>query len=543
MTETTEKSPKGRTKTYKFAQGERKDSAIKAYFDQVSSKALKDPFVKFYRTEGGVDIIKPPLNPYALVKLIQDNSFLNQAIDAMVTNVHGFGYRMEYVGKDKEGETSPEMVSELENLEEFFTQPNTYQSFSDLREKLAWDYYVFGNAYIEVTRDDKNRVITIHHLPAPTVRITKIEPVDVPVTEYLKRQGKTLVIKTKKQFRRYIQIDEMGRKVWYKEFGDPRTIDGQTGKENASLAFENSATEVLHYTRYNGQSVYGIPTWYSQLPSIVGSRQAELTNLDFFENNGIPALAVLVSGGYLTEEAFDQLVSNFDSVKGRGSQNKVLVLEARGAIEDSSNTGAIPTPSITMKPLYSDRQSDALFQEYEKAARNKIRSSFRLPPVFLGDVEQTTFASAKVSLEIAENQIFIPERNKFDDLVNNKILSTWGDLNFSFRTHPASLVSAEDLLNAVGVFNDAGAMTPNIAIGMLNEKLNLDIPRIDEFWGDLPYKTVESIMQAQGGPDKTNFMVDAFQAMVLTDVSQLKKVPVPKPAKKVTASEESQDEE
>src|SRR5690606_647939 len=109
----------------------------------------------------------------------------------------------------------------------------------------------------------------------------------------------------------------------------------------------------------------------------------------------------------------------------------------------------------------------------------KIRSVYRLPPVFTGTAGDYTYASAKVSLEIAENQIFIPERVKFDDIINKKILSTWDLKHWRFRSNPASLATSEDLIKAIEIFNDAGAISPNNAINILNEKLNLDIPRID----------------------------------------------------------------
>lgn len=509
-----------------FASSENQNSAIKTYFQQVASKALKDPFSKYYKTED-LEIIKPPLNPYALSKMVYENSFLIQCIDAMVQNIHGFGYRLEFIGK-QEQETDSEVLTELQYLEELFDKPNTTISFQELRTRLGWDYYVFGNCYLEVTRDNSGRVITLHHVPAPTVRITKVENIKVPVKETLIRYGKELKVTVQKSFRRYVQIDEASnQKIWFKEFGDPRTIDPATGKENTALSLDSSATEIIHITNYNAQSIYGLPTWYSQLPSVLGSRQAELTNLDFFENNAIPAMAVLVSGGYLTEESFNHLRDNFEAIKGRGSTNKVMILEARGTVEDASNTGAVPTPSISMKNLGQERQHDALWQEYEKQCRDKIRAAYRLAPVLVGAATDYTFASARVSLEVAENQIFIPERVKFDDIINNKILETWNPKYFRFRSAPASIATSEDLINSVNAFNDSGAITPNIAIGILNEKLNLDIPRIEEFWGDLPYQMVNSILRAQGGPDKTNFVISAMQLLNEVDISSVKPVPVP----------------
>jgi PBSX family phage portal protein len=514
---------------YTFSAKENPNSIAKALFDQVNSRGMKDPFAKAYKSDVGYDIIKPPLNPYALSKVVFENSFLIQCVEAMVQNIHGFGYRLEFIGKEQEDETSPEALKELQWLEELFDRPNPHQSLQELRMRLGWDYFVFGNCYMEVTRDSDGRVLTMHHIPAPTMRISKIEDKVVPVIEKINRYGKELKVKTNRQFRRFVQMNDMGQKVWFKEWGDPRNIDPKTGHENTALTLENSSTEILHLANYNAQSIYGLPTWYSQMPSITGSRQAELTNLDFFENNAIPAMAVLVAGGYLTEEAYDFLANNFEQIKGRGSTNKVLILEARGTVEDASNTGMVPTPSITMQALNKERQNDALWQEYEKACRDKIRASFRLAPVLVGAATDYTFASARVSLEVAENQVFIPERVKFDDIVNNKILETWKPKFFRFRSAPAAIATSEDLINSVNAFSESGAITPNIAIGILNEKLNLDIPRVQEFWGDIPFEMVNSILRAQGGEDKSNFVVNALKILSAKSVGDLKTIPVLSP--------------
>lgn len=523
------------TRSYKFGVGNNTSSLTKMYFSEISSKGMKDPFNKLYRSEQNLDIIKPPLNPYSLAKIVFENSFLVQCIDAMVQNIHGFGYRMEFIGKE-EDETSAEAIKELQWFEELFDRPNPAMSMQEFRARLGWDYFLFGNCFIEITKDEQGRVLTMHHLPAPTMRITKVDPEGVDAYDTLNRYGKVLKIKTKKNFRRYVQMNDVGDKVWFKEVGDPRTIDSRNGKENTALTGGASATEVIHLSNYNAQSIYGIPIWYSQLPSVLGSRQAELTNLDFFENNAIPAMAVLVAGGYLTEESYEYLANNFEEIKGRGSTNRVLILEARGTVEDASNTGAVPSPSITMQGLNKERQNDALWQEYEKQCRDKIRACFRLAPVLVGAATDYTFASARVSLEVSENQIFIPERIKFDDIINHKILSTWNPKYFRFRSSPAAIATSEDLIKAIDAFNGSGAMSPNVAIGLLNEKLNLDIPRVQEFWGDIPFELIKTIFQSHGDPDKGAFVNHALE-MILNvrkegDTTTLP--PAPKPVEAAT---------
>lgn len=502
---------------------------ISMTYSQYASKTAKDPFTKWYReSEGSFDIIKPVINPAVLARLVDETSFLVQCIKAMTTNVHGFGYSMEYISKEGD-QMDPAPQEELRRLEQLFDKPNLEMSFQELRERLAKDYFTFGNAYMEIGRDERGRVVLMNHIPAMTMRITKVEKEPVIVRQRVQRDGRDFTVRMEKHFRRFVQIHDLDRKIYFKEFGDPRNINPRTGLPDANIALEDAATEVIHLTEYNPSSVYGKPDWYTQLPSVTGSRQAELTNLDFFENNAIPAMAILVSGGYLTQESFDTIRNNFEQIKGRGSVNKVMLLEARGSLEDQSINGQVPVPTVQMKPLYSDRQNDALFQDYEQQARDKIRASFRLPPVFTGSANDYTFASAKVSLEVAESQIFGPERNKFDDIVNGKILETWNPQFWRFRSNPASIATTEDLINSIEAFTEAGAITPNTALHILNEKLNLDIPKIKEFWGDLPFMLTNSILRAQGGEDKTNFIINAFKVINNQDIDSMQPIKVQTP--------------
>jgi hypothetical protein len=159
--------------------------------------------------------------------------------------------------------------------------------------------------------------------------------------------------------------------------------------------------------------------------------------------------------------------------------------------------------------------------------------SIRLAPVLVGAATDYTFASARVSLEVAENQIFIPERIKFDDIINNKILPTWNPEFFRFRSSPAAIATSEDLIKAMAAFNDSGAMTPNVAVGLLNEKLNLDIPRVQEFWGDIPFELMKVIISARDDPQKGE-LVNHLLEMVLNtrkegDTVTLPAAPKPPP--------------
>ena len=257
------------------------------------------------------------------------------------------------------------------------------------------------------------------------------------------------------------------------------------------------ATEIHVEHLYNPGSPYGLPRWINQLPAIMGSRESELTNLQFFKDNAIPAMAVLVSGGHLTADSIDEIEELIYSVQGRDAVHRVMVLEAEGADKAVGPDKSLPAPRLEMKPLIHDRQSDALFQEYDKNNMAKVRSSFRLPPIFIGRSEDLTHATASSSLVMAESQVFGPERNKVDDFFNFVILS---DKNgrppayWWFRSNPPRIVDPASMIDALETFDALGALSPNISIGFVNELFDLNIQPVQEEWGDFPMEIVMALV-------------------------------------------------
>ena len=473
----------------------------RVFKEYAESKAIADPFKGAYGVGQGSwqALHEPPYSFYALMRMPQDNSTLNQCIDAMVTNIDGHGYRFEYIGEDQDGEKSSEAEAEKKIFEDLINYPNDDYTFQELRDRVRRDYETLGNAYIEVGRDMLGRVVMLSHLPAHTIRLTNREPEPVDVQITLPREGGKEMNRTvQKRFRRFVQMVG-NRRVFFKEFGDPRLIDPANGMEmqqKGKAALAASATEVIHLRPYNPDSPYGLPRWFNQMRNVLGQSQAETVNLDFFRDNAIPAMMLLVAGGAVTQASIDELQQHFNSVRGRGSMQRVMIVEATGDQNAADQEGRIPPPKVELKPLIHERQTDATFLEYDKQASDKIRSAFRLPPLYLGRSEDMTYATAKTAYEVAESQVFSPERQKFDDIINRKILSTYQPKYWEFRSNPPRLSDHDALVNALGQFDAAGALTPNVAIGIANEMFDLQIPNIEEEWGNYPMSMVSTLLGA-----------------------------------------------
>lgn len=469
--------------------------------EYVNQQQLDDPFENQYggvsSVGGSLSAIQPPYSFYALMKLPQENSVLNQCIDAMVTNIHGHGYTLEYVGDEgKEADSSSENEKEmLENLLDF---PNDDYTLQELRDRFCRDLETLGNAYIEVGRDQKGRIVMLSHIPAHTIRMTSKDQDTTEVKVKLPRDGKITEHKVAKRFRRFIQMVG-NQRIYFKEYGDPRMVDPKTGQitrdeNNEKLRLEDSATEVIHISTYNPNSPYGMPRWFNQIKTILGMQQAEMVNLDFFRDNAIPAMMLLVSGGAVTQASLDQITEHFNSIRGRTAMQRVLVVEATGDAAAADDQGRVPPPRIEVRPMADERQKDGTFQEYDKNGMDKVRSAFRLPPLFIGRSEEMTYATARTAYDVAEGQVFSPERQKFDDMMNLKILSTYSPTYWQFRSNPPRLSSKDELVSAISTFDAGGALSPNVLIGLANELFDLEIDHIEDDWGNFPFEMVMNAM-------------------------------------------------
>lgn len=475
--------------------------AVKVIKDDIGSRQLTDPFLEAYDTDivSVNTVLRPPYKMETLKNMPLRNAILLQCVHAMVTNCHSFGYTLAYHG-EKEAEQSTEAQAEKTRIENLLEYPNDHDSFANVRVKSGTDYEILGNSYWEVGRDGKGNVAFFYHVPAEKVRLTKADSTPVAIKMKLKREGKVVDFTARRFFRRFVQLVGT-KKVFFKEFGDPRILSAESGEFTTSLKPEDGATEILHTPQYWSGSPYGVPCWINNLPAILGMREAEMVNLQYFEDNAIPAMAIVVAGGSLSEETLLELQEKFvNGAKGRDQVNRVVVIEAVADMDAAGNTeSAPPIPSVTLQPLREAQQSDALFLAYDEASMAKIRGSFRLPPIYVGRSDDYTRATAESSAQLAEVQVFTPRRNIFDDAMNMKLLVFNGEPPkfWKFKSNGSKLVDPALILQALSVLEAVGAATPNLAIQIANDLFSLDIKPIEDDWGTKPFEFVKADLAKQ----------------------------------------------
>jgi PBSX family phage portal protein len=395
----------------------------------------------------------------------------------MVTNIGGWGYRVIPLFPDKEVNKE-----EQELLQTWIERANVDQSLLQLARNQVFFYEKFGFMLYEVIRNREATPTLLRHVDVTTIRAMGRQRDAVKVERFIKRGGgERLRIVERKRFRKYRQMIG-GQTVWFKQWGDPRTMDWRDGRYQSRvtgrIAERWRATEILHF-KQESEDVYGVPRWISQLPAILGSREAENVNVRYFQDNTIPPSIITISGGRLTRESFLEIKRVIDQ-GGVGKQNQIMLLEAIPESEGLDDKGVA---KISIEKMTDARQSDGLFKEYDDANQAKIRSSFRLPPVILGMSQDVTFATANVSAFLAEMQVFNPERNLHDENLNKTLINSDHGLGLEtvkLESRGPQLTAPGDVVKALSAMNQMGGVTPRSAIDVINEHLQINVPPYPE---------------------------------------------------------------
>lgn len=493
----------------------------------VGTRQLQEEEVLFSSSMmDSMKLVKPPYDPQKLSKICESSGILPQCIEAMQQNVDGFGYELQYTGvagreKDKE------VLAEKDNLKHFFDKVNETESFRTVREKVRRDLETIGNGYIEVIRFKDDTIATMYHADGKTMRLQAIQPEPIPITVPLFRSGKLREVTINRKFRRYVTVlSKYKRKVrWYKQYGDPRSMDADTGDyAKGKTKAKNEASEILHMKI--GNDAYGVPRWSGQVLPILGMGAADFVNWDLFDNQVVPPLAILLSGGSLTTESIRDVKKILIQKRGVENFNKVLILEAQSEGSVSDKTAV----RVELKELSQARKEDAMFTQYTEKGEHRVRGSFRLPPLYVGRADAYSKSTADSSRMIAEEQIFVPERDAFDETVNVLVMPELGGVNWKYVSKGPRLIMGTEMVDGFKEFSKSGVFTINEGIRVANRLLNMDITQYEEDWANFPIPIVLELA-------KMGFLkgIDSISsaASELGSIIQTKTVDTPKDVAKV----------
>ena len=507
---------------------------------QSSASLQGDEAARAAFTSAGV--LEPPYDAEALCVLCEHSNSLRQNVDAYATNIDGFGHRFEpaidlnapdarqqvedslyleqIAAEDRGGLASEtafqvgeeEVAARLKELqrlsrverarlEAFFDFCCFDHSFVDLRRRTRQDLEVTGNAFWELLRDARGEVARLVYVPSHSVRLLPLDEAPTEITERMRVSAVSYeTVITRRRLRRYVQFSGTSA-VYFKGFGDPRVVSRETGESFAGMealleadADDGPATELLHFAIHSPRTPYGVPRWIGTLLSVLGSRQMEEVNYLYFENKSVPPMALLVSGGRLSESSVPRIERFIEEhLKGKKNFHKILILEAEGGSGASDAARA----KIELRPLTEAQLSDGLFQHYDERNIDKVGSAFRLPRMLRGESKDFNRATAQSALRFAEDQVFQPERDSFDYLINRKLLADMGVRFWRFRSQTPITRDPERTSAMVVALVKAGVLTPEEGRQLSGDIFNREFRRLGDDWTKRPITLTLAGVQTQ----------------------------------------------
>lgn len=457
------------TKPSKQKKQQKKEANLTPDEKLISSRVMQveDGFQNYYwnGSVGSGDVLMPPYDPYLLEDRVQSNNALRQCIEAYEVNIDGTGHVIEHV------EGTPENQIIEAAIKALFKAPYPGTSMVSLRRKVRRDQESSGNGYVEVIRDLQGGVAFLQHVEGKTVRMVKLDGAYADTVSVI-RNGVSIDIQMNVRNRRFVQV--VGTKlVYFKEYGANRDLHAKDGTwhDAGSLPVEDRATELLHFPcMKDTYTPYGIPRWTTQSPSVVGSRKAEENNVDYLDAGGIPPAIIFISGGQTGSDTKQQL-NNLIYGKG-ASKNKIAIAEIAST---SGSLDSADRVDVKIERFGSEKANDSMFENYDDRCEKRVRSSFRLPPLFVGRTQDFSYATAYASYTVAEAQVFGPERLMFDEVMNMLIVREFKTDSYEYRSLPVSVKDSSVQLKALSLTASAGSITNRQLVTHANELSGMNI--------------------------------------------------------------------
>ena len=369
-------------------------------------------------------LMEPPYNPKSLLILYESNSVFMRCVNQLASDVAGLGWTIQQKDEKKANNR------EFDRINEFLDSPNEEDSMREIFKRLLIDWGSIGNFSLEVSRNNKQEIGAIYHVPVHTIKVHKTK-------------------------QKYCQIRNT-KKAWFKKFGTNINISTKTGKELSGRS-KDSANELIFCKNYYPlNDYYGVPNVISAAGDIVGLIGCRDYNLAFFENYGIPAGIVILEGDW--EEGSDRKVRDFINKEAKGSENAHRTL----VVQQPDNC------KFKYEKLGVEVKEQS-FKLYEKARQEDILIAYSMPPERIG-IRVVGKLGGNVAEEATKNyvqSVVEPLQLDIEDMVNKKLLQSEF---YEFKFNNIDLRDYDALVDRLSKQVRSAVRTPNEARNELGLK-------------------------------------------------------------------------
>lgn len=298
-----------------------------------------------------------------LEQVYKKESWVRAGIDAIQRTATSNGFRLV-----TEDENDPNDLTEKETsrIMKLLKTPNAEDSFSDIISEIVVDLHLYGDAYIEIVKDDKGIPIAIYNIYAPSIKVL------------VNRHGTILG---------YIQ-----------------NVDSAKVRTGQSEAVVFDPEELVHFKLPNpGNEVYGLSPIESLFIPIEADLHAQAYNLTFFKNNATPKLHIDLGNCTLPQL---KRTKEFFKKEYLGNPHKTLITE-----------GGVKVTPIGTKPAEME------FLNLRKFSRDEILAVLGVPPMKVGITEDVNRASALEADKSFKSDKIIPLQRMLAKKINLCIIS------------------------------------------------------------------------------------------------------------------------
>ncbi len=437
------------TKQGRYISGDVLDRYAHKNAHKDESKQLTDRFDERYNADG---LLPPLYNPELLAQLLEINTYHYGACKTKARDTAGLGWSLLPVAGSEPEESAPP-----EELLRFFR--SLPMPLAIMLDRAQLDYEAIGWGALELVRegyDPQAPLATLAHVPAHTLRAH--------------RDGN-----------RYAQIRGT-KKRWFKAAGEEIDVHQGTGQvyRQGQLAPEVRATEIAWWQNYTPRSdYYGLPDVMPALGALHGDLARRDFNIAFFDNYGVPAYAVTITGDF-DEGDIDEDTGQSDLEAAIEEHFRELAKHPHSVI-----TLSLPTRSdgqevnIEFHPLSVDIK-EASFRLFRQDNRDEILAAHRVPPYRAGIAETGSLggSTAREATEIYKRSVIEPRQMILEAIIDLHVLQRGFEITgWHFKLADIDNSDAKQDMDLLGVLVDKGAAWPDEMRAHFAARFGLDPKR------------------------------------------------------------------
>ena len=401
------------------------------------TRGLTDAFAKnAYSAQG---LVEPRYAPNLLAGFLELNTYHARCCKTKARDTAGLGFVFTPI-VDKPSD------AQKDELQKFIDQQTTPLGVT--LDRACQDFEATGYAVLELVKenlDPKGKPAYINHLPSHTMRLHKEE-------------------------KKWAQ--KRGNKIrWFKDVRSDQPVHKDTGIVGNATG-EDRASEVMYWINYSSTSeIYGVPDFMPALRAIQGDLSAQEFNIAFFDNYGVPAYAVFVTGDFDPEEHWidpedeslgktsvtQEIQKHFQEMSRKPHSTLVITLPTRTGVNGGSSDGDI---KVTFEKLAVEVQ-DGSFRMYRQDNRDEVLAAHGVPPYRIGIAETGSLggSTARESTEVYKMSVVEPRQQVIQDLLNRWVVRPLGITDFMLELAEIDTRDEEHEMNLTIMLTQAGAMT------------------------------------------------------------------------------------